>query len=207
VGKDNMSKCSNYHHGDLRNALIMAAVDLIEDSGSEEFAMSDAAKRAGVSAAAPYRHFKDKGALLEAVCDLYFIGLAEETSATRDAYPEGARECIIAMGQLYARYVLSRQAFYNLAWSREMDAQSTPQDQAERPGFHVFIGVVEAWCKKQGLADTDPLDLGIKLWALVHGLAVLEMNGQLKHYMPRAKVPDMLTSSANAFLDGLEQNP
>lgn len=198
-----MSKCKNYHHGNLRNALIMATVELIEESGSAEFAISDAAKRAGVSAAAPYRHFKDRNALLDAVCDLYSLGLGEEASNTMAAHTEGSRASIIALGHMYLHYVLSRKAFYNLAWTREQQFESEPQ----RPGFQTFIGAVDNWCKKQGLAAADPLDLGIKLWALVHGLAVLEMNGQLHHFMPEANTDDMLASSANAFLDGVEQTP
>ncbi len=97
-----MTKCKSYHHGDLRNALIMAAVELIEESGAAEFTMADAARRAGVSAAAPYRHFRDRNELREAVSYLYFIGLGEATEATREAWPEGSREAIIALGQMYA---------------------------------------------------------------------------------------------------------
>lgn len=200
-----MNKCNNYHHGDLRNALIMAAVELIEESGSAEFAISDAARRAGVSAAAPYRHFKDRNALLDAVCDLYFIGLGEEAAATRGAYPDGSRNGIIALGHTYLAYVLSRAAFYNLAWTREKDLETPAEKEVSRPGFQTFIGAVECWCERQEITDADPLDLGIKLWALVHGLAVLEMNGQLRYFMPGAVVSDMLTSSARAFLDGVEQ--
>jgi AcrR family transcriptional regulator len=66
------ARTRSYHHGDLHNALIIAAAELIESQQSLHFSMSDAAKRAGVSSAAPYRHFKDKDALLEAVRDLAF---------------------------------------------------------------------------------------------------------------------------------------
>lgn len=197
---------SNYHHGDLRNALIMAAVELIEESGSADFAMSDAARRAGVSAAAPYRHFKDRHALLDAVCDLYKIGLGEAATTTRSAYPEGSRESIIALGHMYAGYVMSRSAFYHLAWSREQSGENPEEIGADRPGFHTFIGAVEAWCQRQGLRKANPLDLGIKLWGLAHGLAVLKMNGQLDHFMPGADIHDMLETGAKAFLHGVEQD-
>ncbi|NQY04519.1 MAG: helix-turn-helix transcriptional regulator, partial [Halieaceae bacterium] len=66
-----------YHHGDLRNALIVAAAELISERGSFDFAMVEAARRAGVSNAAPYRHFRDKEALLEAVGQLGFLGLKQ----------------------------------------------------------------------------------------------------------------------------------
>ena len=64
-----MTRGNSYHHGDLRNALITAAAELIEESGHADVAISEAARKAGVSAAAPYRHFKDKDALLLSRCN------------------------------------------------------------------------------------------------------------------------------------------
>ena len=64
----------NYHHGDLRNALIIAAAELIERDGTLEFSMAEAAAKAGVSAAAPYRHFADKDELILAVLDRGHFG-------------------------------------------------------------------------------------------------------------------------------------
>ena len=64
----------NYHHGDLRNALIVAAAELIERDGTLDFSMAEAAASAGVSAAAPYRHFADKEELLRAVRELAILG-------------------------------------------------------------------------------------------------------------------------------------
>lgn len=201
-----MSKCNPYHHGDLRNALIMAAVELIEENGSTEFAIADAARRAGVSAAAPYRHFKDRNALLDAVCELYFIGLGAAATATCDAYAHGSRESVIALGHMYIDYVLSRSDFYRLAWAQGNEANAEPQECAvHRPGFHTFISAVDAWCKQQQLRAADRLDLGLKLWGLAHGLAVLKMNGQMDYFMPGADIHEMLESSANTFLDGVEQ--
>ena len=199
-----MTRSNSYHHGDLRNALIMAAAELIEESGHADVAISEAARKAGVSAAAPYRHFKDKEALLEAVSELCFIGLGEESETTRDAWPEGSRDCILALGKTYVNYVSSRPAFYNLMWSRE--ATDLKQDKAheDRPGFNTFLGAVEAWCRGQELTDCDPLDLALKLWAMAHGLALLTIGGQLEMFMPGADVMEMLETSTHAFLDGVE---
>ena len=74
-----------YHHGNLRDALIIAAAQLIEEHASVDFAIVDAARRAGVSNAAPYRHFKDKHALLEAVSELGFLGLTETANQALEA--------------------------------------------------------------------------------------------------------------------------
>ena len=79
--RDNMSR-KNYHHGDLRNALIEAALRLIEREGAHDFSMREAAKEAGVAASAPYRHFEDKTALMVAVAE---VALAELRQRMRDA--------------------------------------------------------------------------------------------------------------------------
>jgi AcrR family transcriptional regulator len=182
----------------------MAAVELIEERGSPDFALSEAARRAGVSAAAPYRHFKDREALIEAVSELCFIGLGEAALATRAAWPEGSRECIIDLGKMYIEYVSARPAFYNLMWGRDVTDDRADRDGEHRPGFFTFVGAVEAWCDRQGLQECNALDLAVKLWAMAHGLAVLRINGQIEMFMPDADVVQLLTSSANTFLDGVE---
>lgn len=199
-----MSRSNGYHHGNLRNALIMAAVELIEERGDPDFAISEAARKAGVSAAAPYRHFRDREALLEAVSELCFIGLGEAVEQARRAHPEGSRECILALGHTYLAYVASRPAFYNLMWSREVTDKKQGRQQDDSPGFNTFLAAVEAWCSNQSLADCDSLDLALKLWAMAHGLAVLTIGGQLDAFQPGADVIQMLDSGTHAFLDGVE---
>ena len=194
-----------YHHGNLRNALIVAAAELIEEAGCTEFAISDAAKRAGVSTAAPYRHFKDRDDLLEAVSELCFIGLEDVAMKTRDQHVMGSRECIIALGLTYMEYVSSRPAFYQLMWNEKqhLPEQAAP-DSLGRPGFSIFLETIQAWCEHQRVASCDPLDLAVKLWALAHGLAVLSINGKLAVFLPDSDVADMLCSSTHVFLDGVE---
>ncbi|GIR82584.1 MAG: hypothetical protein CM15mP84_03320 [Cellvibrionales bacterium] len=82
----------NYHHGDLRNALITAAAELIERDNTLDFTMAEAAAKAGVSAAAPYRHFANREELLRAVRELAILGLGYAASETVSQYPEGSLE-------------------------------------------------------------------------------------------------------------------
>ncbi|RLQ22915.1 TetR family transcriptional regulator [Seongchinamella sediminis] len=202
-----MSK--NYHHGDLRNALIIAAAELIEEAGCPDFTISDAAKRAGVSAAAPYRHFRDRDDLLNAVAQLCFIGLADSALQTREQHDLGSRECVIALGLAYIKYVSERPAFYQLMWNeRQAIAAATAGDTEaiNQPGFTIFLQAVQAWCDRQHFVDVDALDLAVKMWALAHGLAVLNINGKLSLFLPEANVYDMLRSSASTFLDGVERS-
>ena len=111
---NNCATNKNYHHGDLRNALIVAAAELITESGSVDFAMVDAARRAGVSSAAPYRHFKDKDDLLSEVARLGFYGLTTATAAEAEKWETGSEEAIYALGKVYLEYVCSHPQFFDL---------------------------------------------------------------------------------------------
>ena len=196
-----------YHHGNLRNALIIAAAELIEENGSTDFAMIDAARRAGVSNAAPYRHFSDRDDLLAAVCQLGFMALGERTAAVAAEYPPGSRACIIALGRTYISFLAEHPAFHSLMWG-EQSRGALPEESAQDApvGFYILVEAVRDWCEARNVEATDPLELAIKLWGVAHGLALLAMNGQIDRFMRGVDAHAMFDSATNTFLDGLEQS-
>ena len=195
---------SDYHHGNLRNALIVAAAELIEERGSSDFSMIDASRRAGVSSAAPYRHFKDKDALLESVCHLAFMALSDATNNASSAFEEGTPEHILALGKAYIEFVIGHPEFYNLMWGdqgiRAMDTDST---ELKSSGFYTLVDSVQALCDGAGAKNNDAITLATKLWALVHGLSSLALNKHLEKLVPGADVYALLESSTHTFLAGL----
>lgn len=197
----------SYHHGDLRNALIIAAAELIEELGSLNFTMADAARRAGVSNAAPYRHFRDRDALLEAVTQLGFYALGESSRRIAQSHPRGSLEGIIALGRNYVTFVQQKAAFYDLMWgdigTRSMDDENFNKTAS---GFYVLSDSVEAYLENRSIRGVDKLDIAVKLWALVHGLAAVSMSGKLAHFHPEADVPAMLDSATRQFFTGLTQD-
>lgn len=201
--------CTKYHHGDLRNALIAAAAELIEESGSEDFAMIEAARRAGVSSAAPYRHFKDKDDLLWAVGELGFYGMACQLQAVEDLHEPGTVECIIALGKAYIEFVIKRPAFFDLMWGeRSFIARHT--EEAEEPaaranGFQMLVDQVQAWCERENLNETDPKDLSLKLWSMSTGLSHLTINNHLRRFVPDADPYQLLESTTYSFLEGVKE--
>jgi AcrR family transcriptional regulator len=194
-----------YHHGDLRNALIIAAAELIQQSGSLNFAMADAARRAGVSSAAPYRHFRDKDALLEAVSQLAFYGLGLAAKSAVENTPRGSIEAIIAIGHTYLEYVTEKAAFYDLMWgdlgARAMDSDSFDKKAS---GFYQLVDVVEAFLQANAIHGEDVLDIAVKLWTMVHGLSAISMSGKLPHFHPNADLREILASATRTFMAGLE---
>ena len=198
-------KCKTYHHGDLRNALIIAAAELIEERGTLDFAMAEASRRAGVSSAAPYRHFKDREALLDAVSELAFLGLTQLSSSVAGQHKEGSEDCIIALGRAYIGYVTEHPQFYDLMWGDQ--SQRTPPDASrlETSGFYILVRQVQLWCERQGLENQDANELAVKLWSMAHGLAGLAMNKAIDRFLEDVDVQALFDSSAHTFLDGLQR--
>lgn len=196
-----------YHHGNLRDALISAAAEIIEDSGSADFSVSDAAKRAGVSNAAPYRHFTDKEDLLKAVSELGFFALDVEMREIASGYEYGSQACIVELGKGYVRFVSSRPAFFNLMWGDEgisaMDAMADKHSELRASGFWLFVNQVEAWCEKQRVRDSEPLDIALKLWAMAIGITHLVINRHLERYVDNVDPYLILATSTDVFLRGL----
>lgn len=194
-----------YHHGDLHDALIIAAAQLIEENASVDFAMIDAARRAGVSSAAPYRHFKDKDALLEAVSRLAFLGLTESTQAIAQQFPPGTEECIIALGKGYIQFVTTHPQFYDLMWGdMGLRAIGSLDSDLKTLGFYTLVEAVQCWCDAINLSNYDAPELAVKLWATAHGLACLAMNHQLEKFLPDVDIYRLLESSTQTFLKGLK---
>ncbi|MEM1142373.1 MAG: TetR/AcrR family transcriptional regulator [Pseudomonadota bacterium] len=200
-----VSSLKTYHHGDLRNALIVACAELIEESGSLNFTMADAARRAGVSNAAPYRHFRDRDALLEAVSQLAFFGLGTVAGAAAAEQPRGSLERILALGSSYMNYVTEKASFYDLMWgdigARSIDPQAFDRKAS---GFFHLLDAVESYLDAEAISGVDVRDTAVKLWSLVHGLSAIRMSGKLPHFHPDADVDEMLRSATRTFMAGLK---
>lgn len=208
-----VNSASSYHHGDLRNALILAAIELIEERGSIEFSMSEAARRAGVSSGAPYRHFKDKEALLVAVTELGFMGLQKAIEEAIAPLPLGSIERIIASGHAYMRYVIDKHAFYDLMWGESLadyhdrvwSGQARGDALALSPSiqsFNQLVDLVQEWVDAEHL-DISAREIAVKLLATGHGLVGLHISRRLHRLAPDLCVYDCLTSAAYTFLNGV----
>lgn len=194
-----------YHHGDLRNALIVAAAELIEESDSLGFSITDAAKRAGVSSAAPYRHFKDKEELLLAVRDLAFIGLNNQMIEVSKTTERGSVEQIIALGHAYVGYAQEKHAFFGLMWEARGDIEEQRAEATMKAqGFHVLTNAIKD-CVENGLlpASTVPTAFATQMWAMVHGVATLETNHMLDVFDASAAGQRMIAEGTRALFRGL----
>jgi len=206
----NSSRC--YHHGNLRDALFLATVEMIEESGSTAFSITDAARRAGVSNAAPYRHFRDKEDLLDNVRDLAFMGLHEKMLAVKEAnvHCTGSPAVVEAMGLAYLDYAREKRAFFSLMW--EDRGQMSPERQNlehKSQGFDLLLSAVENYLTQVGAQrELSGLNLravrvATQLWAIAHGVATLEQNQLLDLFDKAAEANTILIESTQALLTGL----
>ena len=194
---------SNYHHGDLRNALIIAAAELIERDGTLEFSMAEAAANAGVSAAAPYRHFADKEELLKAVRQLAILGLGVEAAKTASQHPAGSIEDILEMGHTYLSYARKKHAFFSLMWDDRGDIEETRENVAKNHGgFMVLVNLLKAFCEANGNPSINSVQLATQIWSMTHGIATLEAS-QLINLFDRSIEPEaLLDHSVRTLLAG-----
>ena len=162
-----------YHHPGLRAALLRAALELLAEDGADALSLRAVARRAGVSAMAPYRHYPDKDALLAAVATHGFEGLCDALrAADRDAAPGGA---LIAQAVAYVRFARTNPALFRLMFRpKRLDAYP---DLAA--AGNATYGVLSARVEADAATGGDPDARALGCWALVHGLAGLFLDGQV----------------------------
>ena len=167
---------TRYHHGDLRSALLQAARELIERDAA--LTLRGAAELAGVSAAAPYRHFSDRDALYAAVLAQGFEELATRTDAARAAAGDPVQS-YLAVGTAYLRFAAAHPALYRRMFGPDCDKPGYPDLlAAEQRAFGVVRDAADA-CAAAGLITRPALDVAIAGWTMVHGLASLHTDGTL----------------------------
>jgi AcrR family transcriptional regulator len=164
---------STYHHGSLRQVLIDVSLDLIAEHGLEGFSLATAAKAAGVSVAAPYRHFTNKAALLGAIARTGYAQLGAALLEAADRHPDDPVEALLELGSAYVGFVIDQPALASVMFSvrgRE------PESDAGLAALGV-LGDVLARLEAAGRLAV-PLDTALRAtWSLVHGLAVLHTGG------------------------------
>jgi AcrR family transcriptional regulator len=180
-----------YHHGDLRQALVDAAIELLREEGPEALTLRGAARAAGVSQAAPYRHFKDRRALVAAVADDCFkrlrLAMAEGASdsppSRRHRKPQSPRDAAGGLRQLairYVRFAHEHPAEYRVMFGAEIlsDDDFAELLASSRAVFDLLSGGIAALQQRGIIRKGDPDTIAIGAWAMMHGLVMLSLDRQ-----------------------------
>ena len=170
----------SYHHGNLRRALLDEALAIIRVEGVEGVTLRDIGARLGVSRTALYRHFADKRALLAAVATEGFRMLRQQLVAAWETEGRGD-PAFHAMGVAYVRFAVDNPAHYRVIFGGVVEpGGKEPELEAEARGaFQALVDAVASLQHDGVFIGDDPLLLATYTWALVHGIAMLAIDGQL----------------------------
>lgn len=169
-----------YHHGDLREALIKKAIEMIAENGVESVTMRSLGQQLGVSRAAPYRHFEGKVALLTAVATQ---GYTQLQTAMKNActHSDELLTCYYKTGEAYIRFATENPTLYHLMFGEKSVSRETAPHLAEAAdnAFATLQTIIEQCQQASLLKVGNPCLLAYATWAMVHGVASLIIDGQL----------------------------
>ena len=200
------AKGGRYHHGDLRSALIDAAIDVIAERGVRDFSMAEASRRLGVTTAAPYRHFADRDELLAAVATRALTVFAAMLSAAADQAGHAdavdtSAERLAAMAGAYVRFAADQRPLFETLFSSGLDKSRHPELQrAWEPVDALLTDVVLEVCDGDAVAAETLSDA---IEASAHGYAMLLTDGEYGHGPDVVAVTaDRATAAARALIAG-----
>lgn len=203
------SKAKPYHHGDLRNALLQAALELLAESGQENLSLREVAERAGVSSGAPYRHFENKDALLAALAEGGFRRLEGAMAEAMAKHPRHPLKQLREIAQAYLGMAEENPPFFKLMFG-PYDAHDTVQKDVMTVCEKVFRDLAGVFAK--AIADghfrkQDPERSALSYWAMVHGLSMLLIDRKLEGFQqPGHPLMDLLLETAERHVHGFLNN-
>jgi AcrR family transcriptional regulator len=194
-----------YHHGNLREALIRAAVDLIAEKGPAGFTFADAARSAGVSPAAPYRHFRDREALLADVALRGFERLEADLTAAWDTGLPHPLAAFDRVGRAYLAFARREPAFYSAMFESGLppDASAELREAGDR-AFAVLRTACEAICARLPEKARPPVTMmSLHIWSMTHGIASLFARGDSARRKLPMSAEELLEAAILLYLRGL----
>ena len=175
-----------YHHGDLRNALLEKALELVAARGQEGFSLREAARAVGVSATAAYRHFADKTAILTALAKEGHARLASamERAAAKVPGPAGGKAHAIgklrAIGEVYVEFAVKNPSHFRVMFSPCMQNEGFgPDDPTDADAFQILVETLDELVVAGAVRAEARAGAEIIAWSAVHGLAGLLVEGAL----------------------------
>ncbi len=198
-----MASTHKYHHGDLKNALIQAGIEILSTEGFHALSLRKVAQRAGVSHSAPYAHFTDKQALIAAISTEGYRKLYDCLAAAVAQYRHDPLRQLIEAAWAYVQFALREPAHFKLTLSGMVEKeQDYPAFVAmTRKAFRLLVGVTEA-CQQAGVLKPGPSDLlAVSVWSLVHGFTSLVLEGQISSSLVDAlTLREMLIFTLNQII-------
>ncbi len=192
----------NYHHGDLHSALLEAALTVLDELGPQGLTIREVARRAGVSHAAPYRHFADKDALILAVVEQGFALMQDTMDARREAAPADPVHQFAASGLAYVDFALQHPAHYRVMFSGDLLSSKGGQSlqHTSREALQQMVADIQN-CQTLGIVrEGDAITQALTILSTLHGFVSLVIDNRVDHLLAN---PASLESMRNEVLGQL----
>ena len=194
-----------YHHGNLKEALVRAALELIAEKGPAGFTFAEAARWAGVSPAAPYRHFRDRDELLS---DVARRGFEQFEAALTKAWEGGRPDPLQAferLGKAYLAFARTEPAYYSAMFEAGLSLDDKPElRQAGDRAFAVLRNATEQLIAIMPAGNRPPvLMMALHIWAMSHGIASLFGRGDAGRRPLPMSAEELLEAAVLVYLRGL----
>ena len=191
-----------YHHGNLRQALIDTASAMLRDDKGWQFTLREVARRAGVSHAAPYKHFPDKASLLSELALHGFEQLEAATRAAISPRQRSARKAFMAAAQAYVDFGTHNPSLYRLMFSAEAgNAEATHLSARAMSALGVLIDLLQRGQESGEFRQRPLRGQAAACWSMVHGIVMLGIEGLLH---PSKVGEDPIRTALETLLEGLE---
>ncbi len=194
-----------YHHGNLPEALVAAALNLIAEKGPAGFSFAEAARAAGVSPAAPYRHFRDREALMAEVALRGFERFADDLEAAWNDGKPNPITAFEALGRAYLAFARAEPAYYTAMFEAQLPPDLSPElSQAGDRAFMILQRASEAVCAELPASRRPPPRMmSLHIWALSHGIASLFARGDAARRALPMPPEELLEAAVLIYLRGL----
>jgi AcrR family transcriptional regulator len=172
-----------YHHGDLRNSLIQAGIEILAEEGGGALSLRKVASRAGVSHAAPYAHFGDRQDLIAAISTEGFRQLYEQIKDVVEANPHDLVNRLIEVAWAYVQFAMQNSSLFKIMFSGILQEENKYPEfvKISHENFLLLVHLVQE-CQQAGLLRPGPADvLALSVWSLVHGFVSLLLEKQISH--------------------------
>ncbi|MBX9825911.1 MAG: TetR/AcrR family transcriptional regulator [Xanthobacteraceae bacterium] len=204
-GKSRGEQPRGYHHGNLKEALIRAALELIAQKGPAGFTFAEAARWAGVSPAAPYRHYRDRDELLS---DVARRGFDQFEAALAGAWDDGKpkpSEAFDRMGKAYLNFARTEPAYYSAMFEAGIPLDANPElREAGDRAFNVLRRATEVVIATMPAKNRPPvMMMALHIWALSHGIASLFGRGDAASRKLPMQPEELLEAGVLLYLRGL----
>lgn len=176
-----MHQKRRYHHGSLKQALVDAAIELLAEGGPSALTLAEAARRAGVTPAAPYRHFSGRDALLAELARQGFEIFGERIEAAWNEGRPDAKSAMRAMCGAYLKFAREETGLYTAMFGQAATLADPQAGGAADHALEILWRAVVAWLQEDRAPAQGARHVALQVWALAHGVAMLTVSG---HFDP-----------------------